>query len=260
MQRKIPLFLLMCVALFVTPFSASASDSFDHSPWSTILAKYVDERGMVDYQGLHADRQEFDAYIASIESVSPISHPDQFQDQADELAFYINAYNAQVFRGVLNRGPEQKSVWRGLISGYNFFVKMKIKVGGETTNLKKLEDDIIRARYKDPRIHAAINCASISCPRLIQNAFTAAELDTQLDQVMREFVNSELHVQLDSNTNSVKVSKIFDWFKEDFLNYETSEGNLSPTLLDYINRYRDTEIPEEYKLGFLKYDKGINDQ
>jgi len=251
---------ILIISLLANPSEAKANTTFDHSGWSNILSQYVNQEGLVDYQGLKNDRQAFDQYLSRIESMSPVSHPQEFQTREEELAYYINAYNAQVFKGVLARGPESKSVWRGLISGYNFFVKMKITIGGEQTNLKKLEDDIIRAGFKDPRIHAAINCASISCPRLPQTAFTAAELDQQLSQAMSDFANSNQHVEIDTKTESVRVSKIFDWFKEDFIDYETENGNVAPTLLHYINRYRTDPIPNNYKIGFLKYDKGINHQ
>jgi len=254
------IFLVLFVSLTLLPFGAMANDAFDHSEWTEVLSTYVNENGLVNYEGLKANREQFDRYVTMIESTSPVTHPEMFKTEADELAYYMNAYNALVFKGVLKRGPEKKSVWRGLISGYNFFVKMKITVGGSKTNLKKLEDDIIRAKYKDPRIHAAINCASISCPRLPQTAFTAAELDSQLDAAMSEFVNSETHVQLDPEANTVRVSKIFDWFKEDFLEYEKANGSESARLLDYLNRYRNEKIPADYKVGYLSYNKGINNQ
>lgn len=236
------------------------AESFDHSDWTAVLGEVVDPQGMVNYQQLNQNRVLFDRYVQRIETVSPDSNPEQFSTEAEQLAYYLNAYNALVFKGVLARGPEKKSVWRGLISGYNFFVKMDIKVGGTKTNLKKLEDDIIRERFKDPRIHAAINCASISCPRLPQTAFTAAELEQQLNEVMQGFVNSDAHVQADQNRRTVKVSKIFKWFEDDFLNYERANGNLQPKLIHYINAYRSQPIPLDFKLEFLPYNKNINQQ
>lgn len=256
------IFKTLIVALLVTIASnVSASDeNFSHADWSAVLTEFVDAQGLVDYQKLSKNRTTFDRYLQQIETISPASHPVLFNTKAEQLAYYMNAYNAQVFNGVLARGPEQKSVWRGLISGYNFFVKMKITLGGQHTNLKDLEDNIIRAEYLDPRIHAAINCASISCPRLPQQAFLAETLEQQLDDAMREFVNSETHVQLDQNKRTVRVSKIFKWFKEDFIKHERSNGNLQPSLLHYINQYREMKIPADFKVEYLPYDKGINKQ
>ncbi len=252
--------LLLAASLLFITVNTQAEETFSHDDWNSVLSEHVNEKGYVDYQGLKDNSAAFDRYIQRIESTSPVSNPELFPSKAEQLAYYMNAYNAQVFKGVLSRGPEQKSVWRGLISGYNFFVKMKITVGGQRTNLKKLEDDIIRAEFLDPRIHAAINCASISCPRLPQEAFLAANLEEQLDDAMREFVNSDLHVQLDQTRRTAKVSKIFKWFKEDFIQHEKSNGNLQPTLLHYINHYRDIKIPADFKIEFLSYNKYINKQ
>ncbi|MEO1366647.1 MAG: DUF547 domain-containing protein [Acidobacteriota bacterium] len=242
--------------------SAVRADAFDHAPWTAVLSQFVDDRGFVDYAGLYRDRAVFDRYIRSIEAVSPESHPQRFPTRQDALAYYLNAYNAHVFDGVLDRGPEKKSVWRGLISGLNFFVRFKITVGGRTTNLKKLEEKVILETFKDPRVHAALNCASIGCPRLPQEAFLPERLDEQLDAAMREWVNDPRHVEVDAAARRVKINKIFDWFEGDFLGYEKRQGTGKPTQIDYINRFRgaDRQIPRDFSISFLPYDKGINAQ
>jgi hypothetical protein len=255
--------LAIALALVCVSLTAAADLHFSHQEWTTVLQRFVDERGFVDYDGLAKNRETFDSYIERLERTSPESEPDRFSTRDDRLAYYINAYNAQVFAGVLARGPEQVSVWKGgLISGYRFFVKQKIELGGRTMSLKHLEDKVIRARFQDPRIHAALNCASISCPRLPQEAFLAETLDQQLDAAMREFVAEKRHVEVDNTRKTVRLSKIFDWFKGDFLDYERSQGNKSPNLLDYINRYQGSgaQLPRDYKVEFLPYDKGINQQ
>lgn len=252
--------LLLAASLLFVSMNIQAEEAFSHDDWNSVLGQFVNDEGYVDYQGLKSDRATFDRYIERIETISPVTNPELFPTKADQLAYYMNAYNALVFKGVLARGPEEKSVWRGLVSGYNFFVKMKITVGGKRTNLKKLEDDIIRAEFLDPRIHAAINCASISCPRLPQQAFVAATLEQQLDDAMREFVNSEMHIKLDQTRRTAKVSKIFKWFKKDFTSYEKTNGNVKPSLLHYINRYRELKIPADFKVEYLDYNKKINKQ
>ena len=236
--------------------------AFKNDDWNAVLGEYVDERGFVDYQSLNTNREQFDRYVSMIKTQGPKTNPELFPTENDKLAYYINAYNALVFEGVLNRGPEEKSVWSGLISGLNFFVLMKITVDGVTTNLKKFEDDIIRDGFKDPRIHAAINCASISCPRLPQIAFEADNLDQQLDDAIVEFVTTDSNVRIDHKAKKVYLSEIFDWFEDDFLDYEKARGNPDPNLISYINRYlsTDNQIPADYKNEFIKYNKGINKQ
>ena len=139
---------------------------------------------------------------------------------------------------------------------------MKVTVGKEKTSLKKLEDKVIRDGFQDPRIHAALNCASISCPRLPQEAFDPDHLEDELDAAMTEFVQSERNVRIVEASRTVYLSKIFDWFSKDFLSYERRQGNVNPSLLDYVNRYRGEqyELPRDLRVKFLEYDKGINAQ
>lgn len=236
--------------------AASVGSTFSHDEWTTVLQEFVDERGFVDYDALARDRETFDSYLAKVRAVSPRSHPDKFPNRDHELAYWINAYNAHVFNGVLDRGPEDDSVWGWFLrTGKKFFTKREIVLGGETTNLKKLEDVWIREEYGDPRIHAAINCASVGCPRLPQTAFTGPELDEQLDAAMREFVNEERNVALEDDGKTVTLSKIFDWFEGDF----TAEAD---SVVAYVNRYRaeDEQIPEGATVEYRKYDKDINAQ
>lgn len=254
--------------VFSLSFSVSvkAEQIVDNQTWTEILQRYVDHKGLVDYKGLIDNRESFDRYVSSIEKVSPDSNPELFSSPAQSLAYYLNAYNAQVVKGVLARGPEQESVWKGWISGLAFFVRMDIIIGGNNTNLKELEDDIIRARYKDPRVHAALNCASIGCPRLIREAYSAEKLEQQLDAAVSEFLNGEMYVRIDGEKKQVWLSKIFDWYEKDFLRYETRNGNTGKNkdrkLIDYVNRYRaaDHQIPDDYDVKILKYDKRINHQ
>jgi hypothetical protein len=242
--------------------NSAASPQFSHSDWTQVLQEFVDDRGHVDYKGL-ADRHDtFDRYVKSIEELSPKNNPDRFPGTNQSLAYYLNAYNALVFKGVLTRGPEQKSVWSGLISGYGFFLGMSIVVGGENTSLKKLEDKVIRAEFQDPRVHAALNCASIGCPRLPREAFEPGRLDEQLDAAMTLFTGEERSVAVNDNKRTVSLSKIFSWFSADFLGYERRLGTADPNLIDYVNRYRSAadQIPRDYRIRFLPYDKGINKQ
>jgi hypothetical protein len=242
---------------------AAAAAGFSHADWTRVLARHVDTRGMVDYQALARDRGDLDRYLAAVEARSPRSHPQLFPSRADQLAYWINAYNAQIFKGVLARGPERDSVWKGgLISGKAFFEDMDIVLGGETMSLKSLEDDIVRREFQDPRIHAALNCASKGCPRLPQKAFEAASLQAELDAAMREFVAEARNVAVDGRTRTVTLSRIFDWFEDDFLDHEKRQGARDPNVLDYVNRYRaaDLRVPRDYRIKFFEYDKAINQQ
>ncbi|MEM8963943.1 MAG: DUF547 domain-containing protein [Acidobacteriota bacterium] len=232
---------------------AMGASTFLHDDWTTVKQAIVDERGFVDYRTLVADRALFDRYIADLMARSPDSHPAFFADRDAELAYWLNAYNAMTIYSVLDKGIDIDSVWGWTGTGVVFFAVRKITLGGKQMTLKSLEDNIIRARYGDARIHAAINCASFSCPPLPQEAFVAERLDEQLDGMVRRWIGLNEHLQVDAQRKVVKLNKIFQWFKEDFVAEK-------PSLIEWVNQFRDEPIPTSYKVEFLPYDKGLNRQ
>ncbi len=251
---------IFCILLALP--TAGRADDYSVESWQTVLQKFVDPNGWVDYRSLAQDRGELDRYLALVNEISPETHPHLFPSRNDRLAYYINAYNALVFKGVLALGPDATTVWGMTGIGYGFFVQQKVIVGGQRMNLRSLENKIIRREFEDPRIHAAVNCASISCPRLPQEAFDAEQLDQQLDSAMTEFVNDERHCRVDPASGTVSLSKIFDWFKSDFVDYESRQGNTKGGLIDYVNRFRapEDQIAADFSVKFLPYDKGLNRQ
>lgn len=267
-QRRALFAAIACVALLVPGWmvgSVRGDDTvsrFSHDDWTTVLREHVDERGMVSYTKLKKEPQLLERYVRTLGEVGPESTPQLFPSRAARLAYYLNAYNANTFVGVLDGGGEQKSVWGSLWSGYTFFVGTKYLIDGRKVSLKRLEDKLIREQFEDPRIHAALVCASISCPRLPQQAFTGEHLESQLDAVITEFATLPMHVRVDPPSRTVHVSKIYDWYKDDFLAYERQKGAKSPSVIGYINRYRpaDQQIPEDYRIEIMPYDKGLNRQ
>ena len=240
---------------------AADTAAFDHSDWTSVLSRFVDERGQVDYAALAVDRAALDRYLGQIAESGPQSTPKRFATQENELAYYVNAYNALVFQGVLDGDVDTDSVWRGLIPGYSFFVKKKFRLDGQSINLRNLENKVVRARFGDARIHAALNCASVGCPRLPTTAFEAGGLEQALNGAMSEFVSNEQHVRVDAADRTVFLSKIFEWYREDFLADEREAGNEDPNLIDYVNRFRSKDaspIPRDYTIRFLEYDKRLN--
>lgn len=254
---------LAAVAILGAPQALLGASQFSYEDWNRVLGKFVDARGYVNYDALAKDRGELDRFLAAIEKTSPRSNPELFPAKNDQLAYWLNAYNAQVFKGVLARGPEKESVWKGgIFSGYSFFVGMDIVLGGEKLNLKKLEDKTVRDGFKDPRIHAALNCASKGCPRLPKVAFDPEKLDEQLDEGMKGFVAEKRNVAIDDAVKTVTLSKILDWFSGDFVGYEKAHGNPDGNQIDYVNRYRGAlpKIPKGYAMKFFDYDKSVNRQ
>lgn len=233
---------------------------FAHDDWTSVLERFVDDHGLVDYLSLAADRAAFDRYVKAIGRTGPKTVPQRFPTREDQLAYYINAYNALVFRGVLDRGPKIESVWGFTTTGYDFFARQKYQVDGSRVSLHKLEKETIRAEFEDPRIHAALNCASLGCPRLPRRAFDPRQLDAELDAAMSEFVADERNCRLDLSAGTVILSKIFDWFRSDFETFEARQGNGDGGLITYVNRYRasDAKIPSGLTMKFFPYDKRLN--
>jgi len=256
---------LVVLAAALTALPAMSAPKFSYDDWNKVLGKYVNDKGRVNYAALAKDRAELDRFVAAVEKTSPKSSPEMFPAKNDKLAYYLNAYNAHVFKGVLEllaKDASTDSVWGALKTGYGFFVGRDIVVGGEKTNLKKLEDKEVREAFADPRVHAALNCASLGCPRLPKVAFDPEKLDQQLDAGMTEFVSEARNVTVDDAAKTVTLSKILDWFEKDFVAYEKAHGNPGGNQIDYVNRYRGAlpKVPRTHKMKFFDYDKGLNKQ
>lgn len=217
--------------------------------WARVLETFVDDQGHVDYVGLAEDRGDLDAFVAYVYTVSPESHPDRFPDRADRLAYYINAYNALAMYNVLESGtPESLGGWTKL----DFFVLRRVQVGGQRISLYDFENDVIRPTGEE-RVHFALNCMAVSCPRLPRAPFLADDLDDRLEHEALAFFAEPRNLTVDHAARTVTLSEILDFFEEDFLAD-------APNLVAYVNRYVDQPIPETYDVRFFDYDWKVNAQ
>jgi hypothetical protein len=244
-----------------------------HADFDSFLRRHVDDRGRVDYRAALADRADLDRYIALLARVSPDSHPDWFPGYGDRLAYWINAYNASVLQLVLHDypidsvkdvGPPVPLFFLPQLSG--FFVFRQVTLGGEPVNLYQLENGVIRERFAEPRIHFAINCASIGCPRLPAEAFQPERLEQQLARETRRFVSESRNVEIDPTLRVVRLSSIFDWFESDFTDWvKWRRPSESPTLLSYVRLHASAEQAarlaacNDCEVEFIPYDWGLND-
>lgn len=217
--------------------------------WTRVLDRHVDAAGRVDFAGVTADRADLDRVVSFIAAVDPISAPGRFPDRASKLAYYINAYNALAMYGVVDAGIPTRF---GAIGRFRFFYLRTFKMGGHSISLYDLENDVIRP-LGDPRIHFALNCMVVSCPRLPRVALTARNIDAELDRLAREFVAEERNVHPEPADRTVHLSAIFDFYTGDFLAH-------APNLIAYVNRYRVQPIAETYSVRFFDYDWTINDR
>ena len=168
-------------------------------------------------------------------------------NQKEALAAYINAYNAWILHEALGKYPT-KSVKDVL---FTFFTGKRIKVAGEEMSFNHLEKDVIRSKFSDSRVHFALNCASRSCPPLNRTAFSGDKLDGQFEALAKGYVNSEHGVKFNAATKSAELSKIFDWYKDDF----KADGGA----IAFINKRRSTPLPADAKISYQDYDWGLNE-
>jgi hypothetical protein len=237
--------LLFC---FMISLAAATTAFGQKSDWiasyNTLLGKYVTSGGVkyAEWKGNAADMQAIQAVVDGIakENVSAMGKPQQ-------LAFYLNAYNAWILHEALGKYPT-KSVKDTFFS---FFTGKRITVAGQQTSFKALEDETIRAKFGEPRVHFALNCASRSCPPLSRQAFTAGNLDAQFETLAKGYVNSDKGVRYNTGAKSAELSKIFDWYKDDF------KGEGGP--IAFINKRRSSAIPPDAKIGYQEYDWNLNE-
>jgi hypothetical protein len=241
---------LSACATIVPPPASTVAGRDPQEAWASVLERYVDDQGRVDFQGVAADRGDLDTYVAWVARVSPASNPELFPTQADRNAYYLNSYNALAMYNVIDAGiPETLEGLRKV----PFFFFRKVEIGGERMSLATYENETIR-KLGDPRVHFALNCMAAGCPRLPREPFTAAGLDAELDREAREFFAEPRNLVVEPERQAFRVSEILSFFTGDFL-------AVAPSLPAYINRYRDgSPIPDGYKAEFIDYDWRVNNQ
>ncbi len=196
---------------------------FDHTHalWTALLSQSVTPEG-TDYARIAKERQAFDRYLVGLQGVTTAELGTWTREQ--KFAFWINAYNAYTVRLIVENYPvasikDLGDKPFGSVFDKPFVPLHALHPSGRATllSLNDIEHGILRKQFTDARVHAAINCASRSCPPLLDEAFVADRLEDQLDSVMRRFVNDPRRNRLNRRTNTLRLSKIFDWFKSDFV-------------------------------------------
>ena len=220
-----------------------------YDAWARVLEKYVDNEGRIDFAGIAKDRSDLNRFVAYVYDIGPNNRPELFPTAQQVLAFHINAYNALAMHKVIETGIPESLAGMKKIS---FFALGKVRVGGVDISLYDYENKVIRA-LGDPRVHVALNCMSVGCPRLPREIFLAEKLEVQLDLEARKFFAEARNVNVNDTNKVLTLSEILKFFTGDFL-------AVAPSLAAYVNRYRDPKIAEDYRLEFFDYDWTINRQ
>lgn len=262
-MRKMHIILLAlipCLPMVLSAYKAPEPAPFayvippvpiDHAAYDRLLKKYVNEKGLVNYKGFKADELAFNQYLALLSKNPPATS----WSRADQMAYWINAYNAYTIRLILDHYPVQSIKDIGSKIQIPFvttpWAAKFFTIGGNKMSLDEIEHGTLRKQYNDPRIHFALVCASISCPRLRNEAYTAAQLDRQLDEQGRDFLNNPTKNKIAKD--ATQLSKYFDWYKGDW-----NQGGQS--VVKWVDKYSTTKIDNSTKISFLDYNWKLNEQ
>lgn len=248
---------IVCFSLSMFIFSCQSSTLGmagttppSHQIWDQLVKTHVKPNGMVDYKGFIREKAKLESYLKLLSENAPDR---KTWSKNQQLAYWINAYNAFTVKLIVDNYPTKsirdlgpqlkipliKDVWH-----YKFF-----KIGGVETSLDEIEHSIIRKEFDEPRIHFAINCASVSCPPLLNEAFTAEKLESQLQKVAIGFINDPTRNKI--TQDAAQISSIFSWFQGDF----TKKGSL----IDFLNLFSKVKIKPNAKISHLDYNWNLNE-
>jgi len=268
----------MCIGLFLSAAGAGTEVQLKGSPddYAEMLRSYVDDKGMVDYYALKANRGGLDAFTDFI--AGPCPARGSKWDQKHAIAFWINAYNALTLKAIIDHYPIKASFFKSKIYPKNsirqipgIWDKLEFTVMGSQVTLDKIEHSMLRADFDEPRIHMALVCAAMGCPPLRNEPFTGAKLDTQLDDQTRRFLSNPGNFRIDLENGIVYLSSIFKWFGKDFIKtYGTDKkfdghADAQRAVLNFISKYLDEDqklylSTADYKIKYLGYDWSLNEQ
>lgn len=229
----------------------SESKPINHALFDSLLKKYVNKEGFVNYEGFIKDSAAFNRYLDLLSK----NHPNEKNwARNEQMAYWINAYNAFTIKLICNNYPVKsiKDIKKGIPFVSDTWTINFIKIEGKTYNLNNIEHGILRPKFNDPRIHFAANCASRSCPKLLNEAFTSEKLDAQLEAAGKAFINDGIRNKI-SSPKKGDMSKIFTWFAGDF-------KKTAPSVVAFLNRYSDVKLADNADLNYMDYDWSLNKQ
>jgi Protein of unknown function, DUF547 len=228
---------------------SSQSRPVTHAVWDTLLHRHVGADGWVDYEGFRRDSGLLKQYLTTLSGAHP---NDRYWTREEQMAYWINAYNAFTVQLVTQHYPVPsiKDIKRGVPFINTVWDIQFIKIEGYQYDLNNIEHNILRPVFKDARVHAAVNCASYSCPALRAEAYVPERLDAQLTDAMQRFVRDPLKNRIEPE--KADVSSIFKWFSGDF---DRDAGSVRA----FINRYTPAPIAPGTDIDYIEYDWRLND-
>ncbi len=227
----------------------------DFEPWDRLLHQYVDQQGRVDYAAWKKEQpQAITDWLSSQKNLAFKSN----SDSLEQLALWINLYNAFTISTILERYPIESIRPRILgipnwLAFLWFFQRRAYSIFGESYSLAEIENSILRDKLQEPRIHFAIVCASVGCPLLRSGAYFPEQVSQQLDEDVRRFINNPEKVRYDMESKTLYCNKILKWYRQDFL-------KVAPSIPEYIRSYLKTDyhLNASTRISYLHYDWSLN--
>ncbi len=256
-------------------YNAVEAGPLTEADYAEVLGKYVDDSGRAHYAGLKGDHSRLDAYVRAMAAVSPETLA--AWDENAQIAFWLNAYNALTLKAILDHYPIRKRLLRSGVFPANSIRQIRkvwdrrYLVAGQEVSLSHIEHEVLRRQFDEPRIHVALVCAAMSCPRLRREPYVGARLDEQLADQSRGFVSDPSKLRIDRAGGTVRLSSILQWFGGDFVKtYGPAEGfgqraDSVRAALNFASRYLPAEDAEylrtgSYAVEYLEYDWALNER
>jgi len=281
MRRSFYVKMLIVYSLMIPVFGFSSENegagpwsSFDYSHYKAVLDNYVNQTGMVDYAGLKEKPDDLNSYLDQIAALERQSFNQWSRNE--KLAFWINAYNGITLKAIVDHYPIKSS----FLGSFRFpensirqidgvWDELTHEVMGQPMTLDQIEHETIRVEFNEPRIHFAVNCASMGCPKLKNEVYVGAKLDQQLDEQTEWFVSTAHQFKIEGNT--VYLSKILYWYGEDFVSYASTgdrfphlggaEKGVMNFLYPYLTEEQQNQIEgKKINIAYLDYDWSLNEQ
>jgi hypothetical protein len=271
--------ILSVILGLLSPFSQAQEakeQGFDFSDYDSVLKTFVNEKAMVDYRELKAQRQKLDAFAAAMGKLTSDTY-DKWSEK-DKIAFWLNAYNSLTLKAIIDNYPIKSSFFRSRIYPKNsirqipgVWKKMSFKVMGRNMTLIHIEDEILREKFDEPRIHMAMVCAAMGCPALRSEPYVGDKLDEQLDDQTHRFLGDSAKFKIDRSKDVLYLSSIFKWFAGDFVKKYGPGKNIGKhdkkesAVLNFVAPYlsepeKNYVLAGKFKIKYLQYDWSLNEQ
>jgi hypothetical protein len=232
--------ILILLVILSTAIQAQDLTSF-FSKADTFFATHV-RNGKVDYDNIHKNQEKLNELLTIAKGVSITD-----SDVNNYQAFWINAYNISVIKGIVDNYPTKSP-----LDNTGFFDKTRYSLSDKQITLNDIEHKLLRAKFKDARFHFVLVCGAIGCPPLISKAYLPSTLDAQLEQQTKLAINGDF-LKVNTKNKRVEASEILKWYKEDFTKNGTNE-------IDFINKYRTKKVSENSKISYFTYNWSLNKQ